>query len=69
MSAAARGTAVSLPSKTKPEQRKLALVIGISQYAEDELKNPENDANDITTALEKVTKGLNLKCEEMDMLK
>ncbi|CAF1346902.1 unnamed protein product [Rotaria sp. Silwood1] len=51
-------------------RRKLALVIGIGKYEHrDELQNPENDANDISSTLDSigfiVTKKLHLKCAEM----
>ena len=51
-------------------RRKLALVIGIGQYEHcEELENPENDANDISLALESidfvVTKKLHPKRKEM----
>ncbi|CAF4735493.1 unnamed protein product [Rotaria socialis] len=52
-------------------QRKRALVIGVSQYEDgSNLSNPRNDANDMANALEKigfmVMKGINLKSDEMD---
>ncbi|CAF3719483.1 unnamed protein product [Rotaria sp. Silwood1] len=55
---------------TNEPRRKLALVIGISKYDHcEELKNPENDANDMSSALESigfiVTKKLALKRAEM----
>ncbi|CAF4120233.1 unnamed protein product, partial [Rotaria sordida] len=56
---------------TKEEaRRKLALVIGIGKYDYcEELQNPENDANDMSKALESigfaVTKKLDLKRAEM----
>ncbi|CAF4994682.1 unnamed protein product, partial [Rotaria sp. Silwood1] len=55
---------------TNEPRRKLALVIGISKYDHcEELKNPENDANDMSSALESigfiVTKKLGLKRAEM----
>ncbi|CAF5126250.1 unnamed protein product [Rotaria sp. Silwood1] len=51
-------------------RRKLALVIGIGKYDHcEELKNPENDANDMSSTLESigfiVTKKLGLKRAEM----
>ncbi|CAF1148508.1 unnamed protein product [Rotaria sordida] len=51
-------------------RRKLALVIGIGEYEHcQELENPENDANDMSSALESidfiVTKKLHLKRAEM----
>jgi uncharacterized caspase-like protein len=51
--------------------RKLALVIGNRLYEMNQsLTNPVNDANDMTSSLEsigfQVSKGLNLKCDEMD---
>jgi len=51
-------------------RRKLALVIGIGQYEHcEKLENPENDANDMSLALESidfvVTKKLHLKRGEM----
>jgi uncharacterized caspase-like protein len=51
--------------------RKLALVIGNRLYEMNQaLRNPENDANDMTSSLEsigfQVSKGLNLKCNEMN---
>ena len=54
----------------KEPRRKLALVIGIGKYDHcEELQNPENDANDMSSALESidfnVTKKLNLKRAEM----
>ncbi|CAF1613167.1 unnamed protein product [Didymodactylos carnosus] len=53
------------------DQEKRALVIGISQYEDgSNLRNPQNDANDMAAALEKigfaVTKGINMKADEMD---
>jgi uncharacterized caspase-like protein len=52
-------------------QRKLALVIGNRVYERNAtLTNPEHDANDMTSSLEavgfRVSKGLNLKSDEMD---
>ncbi|CAF1359555.1 unnamed protein product, partial [Rotaria sordida] len=54
----------------KEPRRKLALVIGIGKYDHcEELQNPENDANDMSDALESigflVTKKLDLKRAEM----
>ncbi|CAF1325591.1 unnamed protein product [Rotaria sp. Silwood1] len=51
-------------------RRKLALVIGIGKYEHcDELKNPENDANDMSSTLESigftVEKRLHLKRVDM----
>ncbi|CAF1476427.1 unnamed protein product, partial [Rotaria sordida] len=58
-----------MATKKKP-RRKLALVIGIGKYDHcEELQNPENDANDMSSALEiidfNVTKRLHLKRAEM----
>ncbi|CAF1318224.1 unnamed protein product [Rotaria sordida] len=58
-----------MATKEEP-RRKLALVIGIGKYDYcEELQNPENDANDMSKALESigfaVTKKLDLKRAEM----
>ncbi|CAF4092259.1 unnamed protein product, partial [Rotaria sordida] len=58
-----------MATKEKP-RRKLALVIGIGKYDHcEELQNPENDANDMSEALESigflVTKKLDLKRADM----
>ncbi|CAF1350646.1 unnamed protein product, partial [Rotaria sordida] len=58
-----------MATKEKP-RRKLALVIGIGKYDYcEELQNPENDANDMSSALESidfnVTKKLHLRRAEM----
>ncbi|CAF3639897.1 unnamed protein product [Rotaria sordida] len=58
-----------MATKEKP-RRKLALVIGIGKYDHcEELQNPENDANDMSSALESidfnVTKRLHLRRAEM----
>ncbi|CAF4147252.1 unnamed protein product [Rotaria sordida] len=58
-----------MATKKKP-RRKLALVIGIGKYDHcEELQNPENDADDMSSALENidfnVTKRLHLKRAEM----
>ncbi|CAF4097061.1 unnamed protein product [Rotaria sordida] len=58
-----------MATKEEP-RRKLALVIGIGKYdCCEELQNPENDANDMSSALESidfnVTKKLHLRRAEM----
>ena len=59
------------PSTTNKPTRKLALVIGIGNYAGDKkLENPENDANDMSSMLKsigfKVTTATNLTHADMD---
>ena len=58
------------PSTAFKTRRKLALVIGIGDYENcKKLKNTENDANDMSSALESigfiVTRKVNLKRTEM----
>ena len=57
-------------STSSEPRRKLALVIGVGQYEHcEKLENPENDASDMSLALESidfvVTKKLHLKRGEM----
>lgn len=47
--------ATNLSNTSNKRQRKLALIIGVGKYDNiDQLSNPENDANDMSTALRSI---------------
>ena len=63
--------AIAAPSTTTGSQAKLALVIGVGNYAGNKkLKNPENDVDDMSRMLRNigftVTTAVNLTHAEMD---